>query len=106
MEGDAVLLHAFPVIYQPHQLPIWESLPYAVVKELHRSAINNGISAPFTTSLLETVVNLYDLAPQDFKQIVQLMLMSIQFTVWMSEWRELCTVQTMDNLWQLLGHIL
>ncbi|TRZ08530.1 hypothetical protein HGM15179_018577 [Zosterops borbonicus] len=65
VEGDAYFLHVFPVIYQPHQLPRWESLPYGVRKEMRCSAMDNGISAPFTTSLLETVVNSYNLAPQD-----------------------------------------
>lgn len=32
--------------------------------------------------------------------------MSIQFTVWMLERRELCTVEAVDNLQQALGHIL
>lgn len=95
-EGDANLLHTFPVIYQPNQLPRWESLLYGVIKELHCSAVDNGISPPFT-SLLETVVNSYNLAPQVFKQIAQIMLTNIQFTVRMSEWRELCTVEAMDN---------
>lgn len=58
------------------------------------------------TTLLETVVNSYDLAQQDFKQIAQIMLTSIHFTVWMLEWRQLCTVQAMDNLCQSLGHVL
>lgn len=52
-EGDANLLHTFLVICQPNQLPRWESLLYGVIKELHCSAMDNGISPPFT-SLLET----------------------------------------------------
>lgn len=56
-ERDANLLHAFLAIYQLTQQPRWEDLPYGVIKELCHSALDNGISAPFTISLLETVVN-------------------------------------------------
>lgn len=56
-ETDANLLHAFLVIYQLNQQPSWEGLPYGVIKELCHSALDNVISAPFTISLLETLVN-------------------------------------------------
>lgn len=94
VEGDEDLLHTFPFpgIYQPHQPPRWEILPCGIIKELHHSPTDNGISISFSTNLLGTLVNSYNLAPQDIKKIAPIMLMSIQFTVWMLEWRELCTV--------------
>lgn len=102
MAGNVDLLHAFPVLYYPNQLPGWESLPYGVIKELCCCAIDNGISAPFSTGLLETVVDSYTLALHNFRQIARLMLASIQFSVW-SQSAELCNIQATDNLWQPRG---
>lgn len=103
LERDVDLLHAFPAIYQSHQLPRWKILRYGVIKELRCSAIHNGIWTPFHYQPLETVVNL---ALHNFKQIAGITLMNIQFTVWMLDWRDLRTVQAVDNLQQALGHIL
>lgn len=49
-EGDANLPHALLVIYQPNQPPRWGDLSYNVIEELRHSALDNGISAPFTVN--------------------------------------------------------
>lgn len=48
--------------------------------------------------LIKSINHGYTMAPNDWQMLFKLILMSAQYTVWLTEWEELTIVQTMDNI--------
>lgn len=51
----------YPVIYDVNQQLCWEVLNFTVVKELRRGVLEFGLSSPYTTNLLGSIMRSYNL---------------------------------------------
>ncbi|KAG8129740.1 hypothetical protein E2320_016397, partial [Naja naja] len=89
----AELLSVCPVQYRQgqgqqlgQQIAEWEGLPYQILREFKKSITDYGISSNFTRGLLEGIKNGYTMIPEDWKQICRMILTSMQYVVWESEY--------------------
>uniref|UniRef100_A0A8C4JZ42 Gag polyprotein n=1 Tax=Dromaius novaehollandiae TaxID=8790 RepID=A0A8C4JZ42_DRONO len=96
--GDLDILHAFPVRYQAGQPTAWEQLPYEAVKGVRKSVKDYGLQSAYTMNLFQAVAEGYTMTPHDWKTLCRLTLTAMQYTVWLTEYRDRATVQTMSNL--------
>uniref|UniRef100_A0A8D0BU39 Gag polyprotein n=1 Tax=Salvator merianae TaxID=96440 RepID=A0A8D0BU39_SALMN len=91
MDGQelAELLAVCPVTYEQDQrgqvIASWEGLPYSVLRELRKAIQETGITRKFVKGLLEGLKNGYILIPEDWKQIMRMVLTTTQFMIWNSE---------------------
>ncbi|KAG8147156.1 hypothetical protein E2320_022841, partial [Naja naja] len=87
MEG----LNAFPVQEQidaQGQVQYeWTPLPYTVLRELRKSISETGLRSTFTQGILEGISNAYHLVPQDWKDMMRMLLTPAQYMVWDSEYQ-------------------
>uniref|UniRef100_A0A8C3K2R9 Gag polyprotein n=1 Tax=Calidris pygmaea TaxID=425635 RepID=A0A8C3K2R9_9CHAR len=97
-DGDMEMFQAMPAIYKPQQPPHYETLTYEVTKELRKSVKENGLQSSFTISLLEAISESYTMVPADWKMVLKLMLTAGQYSIWLTEYRELVAAQALDNL--------
>ncbi|KAG8147284.1 hypothetical protein E2320_011875 [Naja naja] len=89
----AELLSVCPVQYYQgegqqlgQQIAEWEGLPYQILRELKKAITDYGISSNFTRGLLEGIENGYTMIPEDWKQVFCMILTSMQYVVWESEY--------------------
>ncbi|KAG8141391.1 hypothetical protein E2320_007017, partial [Naja naja] len=91
MEG----LNAFPVQEQVgaqgQTQYEWTPLPYTVLRELRKS-----ISETRLQGILEGISNAYHLVPQDWKDMMRMLLTPVQYVVWDSEY-ERYAIQAGNN---------
>ncbi|KAG8134209.1 hypothetical protein E2320_007335 [Naja naja] len=87
------LLSVCPVQYHQgqgqqlgQQIAEWEGLPYQILRELKKAITDYGISSNFTKGLLEGINNGYTMIPEDWKQVFRMILTSMQYVVWESEY--------------------
>ena len=104
LRGDGDTLQAFPVLYQLNQVPRWEPLPYEAVKELRKSVRTYGVQSTFTYNLLVAIGDSYVMTPHDWKSVLRMILSPMQYTVFMTEYRDQAAVQALNNL-NNLNHI-
>lgn len=97
-QGDLSPLAVCPVLHGPGQKPISEHLPYTVLKELKRSINDNGLSSSLTTGVLEGVAGGYEMTPWYWKQLIQMAVTPLQYTVWQQEYSDLAATAAMNNL--------
>ncbi|KAG8139505.1 hypothetical protein E2320_002333 [Naja naja] len=89
----AELLSVCPVQYHQgqgqqlgQQIVEWEGLPYQILRELKKAITDYGISSNFTRGLLEGIKNGYTMILEDWKQVFRMILTSMQYVVWESEY--------------------
>lgn len=87
---DLSLLQAMPVIFRLQELPRHESHPYEVVKELRNSVRENGLQASFAINLIEALADSYVMVPADWCLVFKLMLTAGQYSIWLTEFKDLC----------------
>ncbi|KAG8140496.1 hypothetical protein E2320_003189 [Naja naja] len=84
-------LNAFPVQEQVDaqgQIQYeWTPLPYTVLRELRKSISETGLRSTFTQGILEGISNAYHLIPQDWKDMMRMLLTPVQYVVWDSEYQ-------------------
>ncbi|KAG8130874.1 hypothetical protein E2320_017449, partial [Naja naja] len=84
-------LNAFPVQEQVDaqgQIQYeWTPLPYTVLRELRKSISETGFRSTFTQGILEGISNAYHLIPQDWKDMMRMLLTPAQYVVWDSEYQ-------------------
>ncbi|KAG8134489.1 hypothetical protein E2320_007612 [Naja naja] len=84
-------LNAFPVQEQidaQGQVQYeWTPLPYTVLRELMKSISETGLRSTFTQGILEGILNAYHLIPQDWKDMMRMLLTPAQYVVWDSEYQ-------------------
>ncbi|KAG8139512.1 hypothetical protein E2320_002278 [Naja naja] len=84
-------LNAFPVQEQVDaqgQIQYeWTPLPYTVLRELRKSISETGLRSTFTQGILEGISNAYHLIPQDWKDMMCMLLTPAQYVVWDSEYQ-------------------
>ncbi|XP_014821242.1 PREDICTED: endogenous retrovirus group K member 9 Gag polyprotein-like [Calidris pugnax] len=97
-DGDMEMFQALPAIYRPQQPPRYEMLTYEVIKELRKSVKENGLQSSFTISLLEAISASCTMIPADWKIVLKLVLTAGQYSIWLTEYRELVAAQALDNL--------
>ncbi|XP_014798125.1 PREDICTED: endogenous retrovirus group K member 19 Gag polyprotein-like [Calidris pugnax] len=97
-DGDMEMFQAMPAIYRPQQLPHYETLTYEAIKELRKSVKENGLQSSFTISLLEAISESYTMVPANWKMVLKLMLTAGQYSIWLTEYRELVAAQALENL--------
>ena len=102
--GDAGndMISAFPIIRGPPAADgapgpaRYESLSYQMLKELQRSAKENGIHAPYTKALLENLSE-QRLTPADWKLLIRSLWPPAQALLCIEEWKHLATEQHEKN---------
>ncbi|KAG8127310.1 hypothetical protein E2320_014238 [Naja naja] len=62
-------------------------LPYMVLRELRKSISETGLKSTFTQGILEGISNAYHLIPQDWKDMMRMLLTPAQYVVWDSEYQ-------------------
>ncbi|OPJ89819.1 hypothetical protein AV530_014007 [Patagioenas fasciata monilis] len=75
-----------PMIYWSRRAQ-WEALSFPVIKELHRTVTEHGLSSPYFASLLSSGFDTYVMTPNDLKSLAQLLLTPTQYTLWEAHWR-------------------
>lgn len=94
---------AFPVVIRPQGPNEWEPLQWDLVKELRKTVMHNGIGAPFTQNLLQSIMKGHLLIPYDLKSLADLILTPTQKVLWLTHWKDLCEIEAMSNLNKPLG---
>ncbi|KAG8147368.1 hypothetical protein E2320_022791 [Naja naja] len=62
--------------------------PYLIgFKELRKSINETGLRSTFTRGILEGILNAYHLIPQDWKDMMRMLLTPAQYAVWDSEYQ-------------------
>ena len=51
-----------------------------------------------TTGILEGVAEGYEMTPRDWKQLIKMVVMPVQYTVWQQEYSDLAAIATTNNL--------
>ena len=78
--------------------PRWKSLPYEAVKELRNLVKDYGIQFTFTCNLLVAIGDRCVMTSHDWKILLEIILSPMQYTVFMTEYRDQATAQMMNNL--------
>ncbi|XP_064364164.1 endogenous retrovirus group K member 7 Gag polyprotein-like [Dromaius novaehollandiae] len=91
--GDLDLLR-----YQAGCPNTWEQLPYEVVKAIRKPVKDFGLQSAYTMNLFQAIAEGYTMTPHDWKALCRITLSAVQYTVWLTEYRDRATAQTMDNL--------
>ncbi|KAG8128301.1 hypothetical protein E2320_015148, partial [Naja naja] len=68
------------------QIAEWEGLPHQILRELKKAITDYGISSNFTRGLLEGIKKGYTMILEDWKQVFLMILTSMQYVVWESEY--------------------
>lgn len=92
-EGDLAVIAACPVTHAPKQCQAYRELDYKIVKELRTLVKGSSISSHHILSYLESISTVYILVPNDWKSIMKIISTVMQFAVWLTDYRELCTTQ-------------
>jgi len=97
-KGDVSILKAMRVVYKPNQAPEYAYLSYEAIKEVDKSIQEYGLQASFTMNLIQAIGESYVMTPSDWRSILRMVLSSVQYTIWASEYKELVIVQVMENI--------
>ncbi|XP_078240199.1 endogenous retrovirus group K member 7 Gag polyprotein-like [Pogona vitticeps] len=65
----------------------WEPLPYTVLRELNKSARDDAIQSTYFQGMLEGVHNGHLMLPQDWKDMMRMLLTPAQYVIWDSEFK-------------------
>ncbi|XP_053834413.1 uncharacterized protein LOC128807822 [Vidua macroura] len=96
-EGKFAVATACPVIYVPNQHPAYRELDYKVIKELGMLLKESALSSHHALTYLESISTTYVLTPHDWKSIMKIIPTAAQFAVWLTDYRELCTAQVLQD---------
>uniref|UniRef100_A0ABM5GDA5 Gag polyprotein n=1 Tax=Pogona vitticeps TaxID=103695 RepID=A0ABM5GDA5_9SAUR len=66
----------------------WEALPYAILRELNKSAREDGLQSTYFHGMLEGVHNGHLMLPQDWKDMMRMLLTPAQYVIWDSEFKQ------------------
>ncbi|XP_068251415.1 endogenous retrovirus group K member 8 Gag polyprotein-like [Nyctibius grandis] len=96
-KGDLTMLMAMPVIYRPNHPPEYQYLTYEMIKEVQNAVRDYGLHSNYTSNLITVIGESYTMTPRDWKSLLRIILMPAQYSVWLAEYQEAATVQTVDN---------
>lgn len=65
----------------------WKPLPYAILREASKAARDKGIQSPFFLGLVEGIASTHLMLPQDWKDLLRMLLTPSQYSVWDQEYR-------------------
>ncbi|XP_012590442.1 PREDICTED: endogenous retrovirus group K member 5 Gag polyprotein-like, partial [Condylura cristata] len=88
---------AFPVVDFDEEEPIWEPLPFKVLKELQQAVKSSGPTAPYTLHVLDTVASSW-LTPYDWMQTVKATLSPGDYILWRTEYEDLCKESVVQSV--------
>ncbi|CAI5799314.1 retrovirus group K member 113 Gag polyproteinpolyprotein-like-like [Podarcis lilfordi] len=82
---------AFPITYSnpgtAQQQVFYESLPYSVMRELRKAITDSGLKSSYVTGMLEGIATGYIMLPQDWKDLMRMLLSPAQYVVFESEFK-------------------
>ncbi|CAI5799454.1 retrovirus group K member 113 Gag polyproteinpolyprotein-like-like [Podarcis lilfordi] len=82
---------AFPISYSnpgtAQQQIYYESLPYSVMRELRKAIADSGLKSSYVTGMLEGIATGYIMLPQDWKDLMRMLLSPAQYVVFESEFK-------------------
>nr|XP_028564602.1 endogenous retrovirus group K member 9 Gag polyprotein-like [Podarcis muralis] len=82
---------AFPISYvnpgTAQQQVLYETLPYSVMRELRRAIVDSGLKSSYVTGMLEGIANGYTMLPQDWKDLMRMLLSPAHYVVFDSEFK-------------------
>ncbi|XP_067324589.1 endogenous retrovirus group K member 24 Gag polyprotein-like [Anolis sagrei] len=65
----------------------WEPLPFGVIRELNKAVRESGIQSTYVMGMIEGIGVGYTMAPQDWKDLMRMILSPSQYVVWDMEYR-------------------
>ncbi|XP_039096228.1 uncharacterized protein LOC120237133 [Hyaena hyaena] len=97
-EGDTDFVCCFPVALggEFDEDPSWEPLPYKIIKELKTACTEYGPLAPYTLTLLETLISRW-MTPYDRIQVAKACLSGGQYLLWKAEYDDLARKRAAIN---------
>ncbi|XP_071662680.1 endogenous retrovirus group K member 5 Gag polyprotein-like [Patagioenas fasciata] len=101
--GDWKVVAACPMICRELQTPGFQQLPYDVVKDLQTLVKENGVTSSFVINILEALSSSYTLTPHDWRSLLKMILTATQYTLWLSAFRDNCSIEGIDNVYQQRG---
>ncbi|CAI5764556.1 retrovirus group K member 113 Gag polyproteinpolyprotein-like-like, partial [Podarcis lilfordi] len=90
-EWPGELPSAVPITYShpgtAQQQVFNESLPYSVMRELRKAIADSGLKSSYVTGMLEGIATGYIMLPQDWKDLMRMLLSPAQYVVFESEFK-------------------
>ena len=65
----------------------WNPLPYSVLRELNKALKENGLQSTYFSGMIEGIANGYKMLPQDWKDLMRMLVSPAQYVVWDSEFK-------------------
>lgn len=62
--------------------PMWKPIAYRNIKGLRKTAKNYGKNSSFFKNPMQATFSVYPLTPQDLKHVMNVLLSSLEFTLW------------------------
>ncbi|KAM9590948.1 endogenous retrovirus group K member 5 Gag polyprotein-like [Morphnus guianensis] len=89
---------AFPVTVRQNAPNVWQPFNWDLIKEVRKTVMANGLSAPFSQALLENIFSGQILTGFDCTQLATMILTPTQHLLWKVKWAELCDLAALRNL--------
>ncbi|XP_052631317.1 endogenous retrovirus group K member 9 Gag polyprotein-like [Harpia harpyja] len=89
---------AFPVTVRQNAPNVWQPFNWDLIKEVRKTVMANGLSAPFSQALLENIFSGQILTGFDCTQLATMILTPTQRLLWKVKWAELCDLAALRNL--------
>ena len=89
---------SFPVLVRDQGPNEWQPFHWDLIKELRKTVVTYGLSAPFSQSLLENVFTGQLLTPYDICQLAAMILTPTQKLLFTQRWQDLCAQEALANL--------
>ena len=89
---------SFPVLVRDQGPNEWQPFHWDLIKELRKTVVTYGLSAPFSQSPLENVFTGQLLTPYDICQLAAMILTPTQKLLFTQRWQDLCAQEAPANL--------
>ncbi|CAI5768957.1 retrovirus group K member 113 Gag polyproteinpolyprotein-like-like [Podarcis lilfordi] len=66
---------------------MYEMLPYSILKELRKAITDSGLKSSYVLGMLEGIATGYTMLPQDWKDLMRMLLSPAQYVVFESEFK-------------------